>query len=279
MRPLSPPGPDRDGLRLSGTPLAEARRILVTVPGALTRLDAFDPLTENLPSGTALAELAFPGLDGRPLQGRVRMRPAARLLAKRLNAAPARRIDLVGISAGAGICLELRGLLTCPDVTLAAIAAPAPFPDLLATTMGMSSDLWRIRRAHPGADWPVIWYELFQVLMFGRDTPRPKLTLDDRGRPTGPSVTPTARMLFSHGSGVAFWRPSARAMQADTPLRFFHGSHDTVSPSAGIARLAARMENADARWYRDRGHLPHIMNPQLFADIRRFWLYRGKTES
>lgn len=273
--PNAPPGPD--GLRLSGTPLSQARRVLVVVPGALTRLDAFTPLTEALPSGTALVEIAFPGLDGRPLDRPVRIRATARRLAQRLNAAPAERIDLVGISAGAGICLELRGHLTCADVTLAAIAAPAPFPDLLTTTLGMAGDLRRARRDHPGAPWRVIWFELFRILLFGRGDDRPELALDDRGRPPGPSVEPTFRMLAYHGTAIALWRPSSAAMRADTPLRFFHGSRDTVSPSAAIARLAARMHNADARWYRDRGHLPHIMNPQLFADIRRFWLYRGKS--
>ncbi|MAC82203.1 MAG: hypothetical protein CML66_29605 [Rhodobacteraceae bacterium] len=274
IRPL-----DRDGLRLSGTPLAQARRILVVTPGALTRLETFAPLTDGLPSGTALVELAFPGLDGRALDHPVRVRANGRRIAARLNESPAKRIDLVGISAGAAICFEIRGRLTCPDVTFAAIAAPAPFPYLLASVIWMGTDILKIRRRHPGAPWRVIWFEVFQLLLFGRTDRRPPLAADPGGRSAGPTITPSFRMLFFHGIGTAFWTPSRQARRPDTPVRFFHGTHDPVSPSAAIVRFAARLRNADVTWYRDRGHLPHVMNPDLYAEIRRFWRYRGKTPS
>ena len=276
MKDVPPSLPDGDGLRLSGAPLDRARRILVVVPGALTRLEVFAPLTEALPSGTALVELAFPGMDGRPLDRPLRVRATARRLARRLNASPATRIDLVGISAGSAVCFELRGRLSCPDVTLAAIAAPAPFPYVAFASIWMTTDIWRAWRAHRGAPWPLIWFELFQVLLFGRVEKRPPLPLDDHGRRVGPTVTPTPRLLAYHGAGVALWRPSVRAMRAQTPIRFFHGSQDTVSPSGAMARFARRVRNADVTWYRDRGHLAHVLNPDLYADIRRFWLYRGR---
>lgn len=80
---------DPDGLRLSGAPLHTARRIVVVAPGALTRLSTFAPLTDDLPSDIALVQLAFPGLDGRPMDHPVRVRATARRIAKRLNACPA----------------------------------------------------------------------------------------------------------------------------------------------------------------------------------------------
>lgn len=280
-RPMNAQAPipplDRDGLRISGTPLDQARRILMVTPGALTRLDTFSPLTQALPSGTALVELAFPGLDGRPMDSPVRVRATGRRIAARLNASPAKRIDLVGISAGAAICFEIRGRLTCPDVTFAAIAAPAPFPYLLASVIVMGVDILKLRSQLRGEPWQVIWFEVFQILLFGHTPRRPPLPVDAGGRTAGPSVTPTFRMLFFHGIGTAFWTPSRRARRPDTPVRFFHGTHDPVSPSAAVARFAARLKNADVTWYRDRGHLPHIMNPELYAEIRRFWRYRGKT--
>lgn len=273
---LSPARPDRNGLRLSGPPLNQARRVLVVAPGALTRLDTFAPLTAQLPSGTTLIELAFPGLDGRALDRPVRIRATARRLAAALNDSPAERIDLVGISAGAAICIELRGRLTCPDVTLAAISAPAPFPYVLFNALWMGGDILRARRQHPDAPWKVVWFELFQILMFGRTDNRPDLPLDDHGRPARPTITPSPRLLAYHGLGVAFWKPSRHAMRATTPMRCFHGSNDTVSPSGAIARFAGRLQNADVTWYRDRGHLPHLLNPQLYDDIRRFWRDRGQ---
>lgn len=267
--PPPPIGPD--GLRLSGAPLDTARRVLVVAPGALTRLDIFSPLTDRLPAGTALVELAFPGVDGRPLDRPVRVRATARRLAERLNTSPAMRIDLVGLSAGAAICFELRGRLTCPNVTLAVIAAPAPAPALLTASARMSRDLLRIRRAHRGAPWHVVWFEMFQILLFGRTEVPPKLPVDTSGRPAGPTLTPTPKLLAYHGLGTALWRPSRRAMKARTPLRFFHGRRDTVSPARALERFVARLPGAEITWYEDRGHLAHVFNPALFEAIRRFW--------
>lgn len=271
MSAAPPPPIGPDGLRLTGAPLETARRVLVIAPGALTRLDTFAPLTHPLPSGTALVELAFPGLDGRPLDRPVRVRATARHLAERLNQSAAARIDLVGLSAGAAICFELRGRLTCPDVTLSVIAAPAPAPAVLTASALMSRDLLRLRRAHRGAPWKVVWFEMFQILLFGRTEAPPILPTDSTGRPAGPSLTPTPKLLAYHGLGAAFWRPSRRAMKARTPLRFFHGRRDTVSPARALERFVARLPGADITWYDERGHLPHVLNPDLFRAIRQFW--------
>lgn len=262
---------DPDGLRLSGAPLHTARRIVVVAPGALTRLSTFAPLTDDLPSDIALVQLAFPGLDGRPMDHPVRVRATARRIAKRLNACPAQRIDLVGLSAGAAICLELRGRLTCPTVTMAAIAAPAPAPAVLAASFAMNRDIRRIHRANRGAPWKVIWFEVFEILLFGRTDTRPVVPSTRRANPLGPSVTPTPRMLAYHGMGTALWRPSKRALQGKGPIRFFHGRRDTVSPAKALDRFVARLPEASITWYEDRGHLPHMLNPALFQAIRQFW--------
>ncbi|MEM8732341.1 MAG: alpha/beta hydrolase [Pseudomonadota bacterium] len=264
--------PDTAGLIWAGVPLADAARVLVIVPGALTPLRVFDPLTDPVSSDTALLLLAFPGLDGRPLDRPVRVRETARHVARILNGAPhVSRIDLVGLSAGAAICLEIRGRLTCPRVTLAAISAPAPCPRVLFGVMRMGADLIAILRENMGASWTVIWHHLFLVLLFGRGAPPATLPKDDSGRPVGPSITPTPKLLLYHGAGTALWRPSSAALRARSPVCFFHGARDTVSPANAIARLARRLNAAEVQLYQDRGHLPHVLNPVLFTDIRRFW--------
>lgn len=270
---MSPPGLHEipHGCRLSGADPVLARRILVVLPGALTPLAMFRSLTANLPADTTLIELAFPGLDGRPLDHPVRIRPVARRIAAWIETTPAQRIDLVGLSAGAAIALELRGHLAHRNVTTALIAAPAPAPVLMVSALVFGGDILRIAWRHRGASRAVLWFEVFQILLLGRDPTQPPNLASDDGRPAGPSVVPTPRMLLYHGLAVAFWRPSRRARNARGAIRFFHGSNDPVSPAPAIRRMARKFPGADVILYPGRGHLPHILNPQLFDDIRRFW--------
>ncbi|MGV6847029.1 MAG: alpha/beta fold hydrolase [Marinibacterium sp.] len=261
-------GDPTPALKHFGPPLATARRVLIVLPGALTPLSRLRPVAEQDASDIPRMEMAFPGLDGRPLDHPVWINAAARNVALYLAQSPVKRVDIVGFSAGAAIALELRGLLNAPQVVTALISAPAPVPGMILPAMRFSADVVQIALRQRTIARERIWRDAFDILLYGRDGGSP--VRSDPGKAIAPAITPTLRMMLYHGAGVALWRPSRTALAARGPVRFFHGAADTISPLRAAERLAARLHDADLMRYPGAGHLAHLARPDLFDDIRGF---------
>ena len=248
---------------------AHARDLVVVIPGALTSVHAYDAYP--LAAGAALVGYRFPGLDGRPRDGNVRIVQAGAEIAAFVNAHAPARVRLIGMSTGGPIALEAARRIHGPRVEVAILSSALPSPaTVVATVTGLSDIADAVGRAGT-AERVEVFGEYYRTLLYGRGhyrnpalaahSARIALAIKNRLRLPGEGIT------RSHGANLLTWTLHHPEELSHARILFLHGGQDPVFPANGVRRLAARLPQAKVILYPLSGHLLLATEPGVYADM------------
>lgn len=253
---------------LAGNP-HNTRDLVVVIPGALTSVHAYDDVPR--PRGAALVGYRFPGIDGRPRDGNVRIDAAGAEIAAFVNALGPARVRLIGMSTGGPIALEAARGIRGPQVEVAILSSALPAPaTVVATVAGLSDIAGAVHRADT-TDRVEVYGEYYRTLLLGRDHYRIPALADYSARVAERIKAylrlPGDGITRSHGANLLVWTLSHPEELAGTRVLFLHGAQDPVFPIAGVRRLAARLPDAKVITYPLSGHLLLATEPSVYADM------------
>jgi pimeloyl-ACP methyl ester carboxylesterase len=257
---------------LAGNP-DTAEEIVVAIPGALTTVSVFWPLTAWADADTAVVAWRFPGLDGRPAEDRVRILPAASAIAAYANARKPRAVRLIGLSTGAAIALEAAREVRAEQVDVALISPALPTPAVVLAGAAAAADM--VEAAARADTWETraLFAEYYRTLLYGRSHYRDPVRAGDSARRAAEVrdglILPEKGRARSHGAGLVGWALGRPEELSHVRVAIFAGSEDPLFPLAAVRRFAARLPQATLHVYRGQGHLLFSTVPDLFGDIRR----------
>lgn len=259
------------GLIYDAEAVAQAGRIVICAPGALTRLEIFDPVLNWRAQGWEPVFYPFPGLDGRPLTPALDLSDAAAHIVRFAKAHGDRQICLLGFSTGGSIVIEAAARLdeTVPTVAIApGLPHAGGLRTMLATTRDILSAAWRVRsvRVRP------VWLEYYRVLLFGRGVLRtPHTRQTSRAITTARAarmVYPEGGLLRAHASGLKRWRGPQRPLARPDQVTLLVGEADPVFSTAQTRAFANRLGDVALRLFPGHGHMVFLTDPSVF-DVAR----------
>ncbi|GFE49069.1 hypothetical protein So717_08220 [Roseobacter cerasinus] len=251
--------------------VAEARRLVICAPGALTRVEIFDPLRAWRDGGWAPVFYPFPGLDGRPLAPPLDIQAAAEEIAAFARAQAGKQVCLLGFSTGGAIVIEAATRLG-PKVRTVAIAPGLPraggWRTMLAATRDVLGAALRVRSVGVRR----VWLEYYRVLLFGRrvlahsDTRETSRTLT--AARAARMVYPEGGLLRAHATGLKRWAGPRRRLPVPGHVTLLVGDADPVFSTAQTRRFAEAQGGLDVRVFPGHGHMLFLTEPSVF-DIAR----------
>jgi len=269
-----------DPLLFDQAALARANSAVVAIPGALTSIRVLFPLNAVVTRDRAVAYYRLPGYDGRPQAEWVDIDRAAGRIARLVQEAGLRRVDLVGHSTGAVIAVEaaktIRRTLPDVDVRVHAIstALPAPQPVLAGVrgAAGTVAAAARTRSLNPRT----VWLDYYRRLAYGPDAqsdPQVARAADALVKANDDRITLPSRGLGRrHTRDLRRWRNLDPQALKGARLDYYHGAADPVFPPRITARFVKTMPGANLHLIDGHGHLLLLTYPQVWdriiADIR-----------
>lgn len=257
-----------------------ADRLVICVPGALTRVEIFDPVLAWRAQGFEPVFYPFPGLDGRALSP-LDIDVAAGQIAAFAEAHAHKKIGLLGFSTGGAIVIEAASRLG-PDMRSVAIAPGLPqaggWRTMLATTWDILSAAWRARsvRVRP------VWLEYYRVLLFGRGVLRHADTRARSQEIVGARaprmVYPEGGLLRAHAHGLKRWRGPRAPLPVPGHVTVLAGSEDPVFSTVQTHAFANALGDVDLRVFPGHGHMLFLTEPSVF-DVARAVLEGAEERS
>ncbi|WP_299677833.1 alpha/beta hydrolase [uncultured Roseobacter sp.] len=260
--------------------VARAQRLVICAPGALTRIEIFDPVLAWRARGWEPVFYPFPGLDGRALS-LLDIDGAAAQIAAFAEAHSDKQIGLLGFSTGGAIVIEAAARLG-PEVRTVALAPGLPqaggWRTMLATTWDILGAAWRARalRVRP------VWLEYYRVLLFGRavlrhaDTRARSHEIVEARAPR--MVYPESGLLRAHAHGLKRWRGPRAPLPVPGHVTVLAGSEDPVFSTAQTRAFAAALGDVALRVFPGHGHMLFLTEPSVF-DIARAVLEGAEERS
>ena len=254
--------------------LDAARVVSVLVPGALSRIDIFDPVHVWREAGYGLAFYRFPGLDGRAEFPRLSISDAAEEIAALVAQYPEKPVRLLGYSTGGPIVLsaaaKLRG-----DVKVAAMSLAVEEGGGLRTGASGLADVlgaaWRrgsLRRRE-------VWLEYYRVLLYGRKVLSDPVLAAKADALIASHldriVMPDGSLPRTHTDDLRRWHlPDGFAVPPEH-IQFFVGTDDPVFSQEQTLRFARQLGGCAVTGYPGHGHLLFLSCKQAFEDIFAFF--------
>jgi pimeloyl-ACP methyl ester carboxylesterase len=256
--------------------VAQADRIAIFIPGALSSIALFAPAEGWRAGGFAPVYFRFPGLDGRPL-GTLDLDQAADQIARFATRHPRKDIALVGYSSGAPIALLAASRIT--DGRIIPVAAIAPAVEQGGGLPTLARGAADILRATARAERPTptdIWIEYWQILLFGRHArPDPDFQARVRAAATtqrgerglGP---PDPALSRAHTRAIRRWHLPDSLPLTHLRLRIYAGLEDPVFSTRQTLEFARKLGLDHIHGYPDEGHLLYLTQTDVFTTARRF---------
>lgn len=254
--------------------LDAARVISVLVPGALSRVDIFEPAHVWRDAGYGLAFYRFPGLDGRPDYPRLSITGAADEISGLVARYPDKPVRLLGYSTGGPIVLSAAAKLP-GDIKVAAMSLAVEEGGGLRTGLSGLADVlgaaWRqgsLRRRD-------VWLEYYRVLLFGR-----KVLSDSKLAARADAliashldriVMPDGSLPRTHTDDLRQWRLPKGFNLPPERLHFFVGLDDPVFSQRQTLDFAQRLGGCEITGYPGHGHLLFLSNKRVFEDVLAFF--------
>ena len=272
--PLTYQSPE-DPLVFDASEVAQAERIAVFIPGALTSINIFEGSADWESAGYARAFYRFPGLDGLETDHLIDPRVAADRIAAFANSYPDKDIALVGYSTGGPIAL-----LAAPDISgdrrvrVAAMSTAVEHGGGLPTVARGLKDIVRAMIATGSLQRQVVWRRFWSGLLYGPDALDDPAFVDrlDRDISEGDKIIVKLdpAIALSHTLGLpAFMLPRDLDLSG-IPVAFFVGLNDPVFSTAQTSRFSHKVGEVTIYGYPEHGHLLFFTRRDVFADIRAF---------
>ncbi|WP_299826261.1 alpha/beta fold hydrolase [uncultured Roseobacter sp.] len=274
---MTKPGNTSDAhapLIYDATAVENAKKLVICVPGALTRVDIFDAVLSWRAQGWEPVFYPFPGLDGRALSPPLDIAEAAGHIADVARRYAEKRICLLGFSTGGAIVVHAATLLG-DDVKTAAIAPALPYaggwPTMKDTTMDLLASALRARSVGVRS----VWRAYYQALLVGRaglqddrlsETAR-TLTLDRLAH----MIYPEGGLLRAHARDLRRWAGPEVPLRHPQQLAFFAGTEDPVFSTEATKAYAAKLGGVPVRTYAGHGHMLFLTHRSVFDDVRAFF--------
>lgn len=251
----------------------QARNLVVLVPGALSSVHIFDGYLPRIKPGTAVLGYRFPGLDGRPMDGKVRIAQAGAQIAACVKQRSFAKVRLIGLSTGGPIVLEAARRIKGPAVEVGLISTALPTPATLFSSAAALFDIAAAATRAKTFDLRHVWGEYYRTLLFGRNhfsnAQRAAQSARILASNVDRLVLPRKGMARAHGGDLLNWRLGDAQDLSGVRILFLHGALDPVFPVAGARRLAARLPSSKFIAYPESGHLLFSTEPTLFDDLDR----------
>lgn len=251
-----------------------ATRLVICVPGALTRVDIFDAVLNWRAQGWEPVFYPFPGLDGRALSPALDIAEAADSIAEFAHRHVQKRICLLGFSTGGAVVVAAATLLG-DDVKTAAIAPALPYAGGWATMKATTQDLFASALRARSVGVRSVWRAYYHTLLVGRTGLR-----DDHLMETARTLTaerlehmiyPDGGLLRAHARNLRRWPGPEKPLRNLQRLAFFVGAEDPVFSREATKAYAAKLGRVQLREYAGHGHLLFLTHPAVFDDVRAFF--------
>lgn len=264
----------RPALICDAAAVAQAARLVICAPGALTRIDIFDPILAWRAKGWEPVFYPFPGLDGRPLSPALDIAQAADQIAEFTGRHGDKRICFLGFSTGGSIVIEAASRAGA-EVKTAAIAPGLPraggLRTMAATTRDILAAALRVRSV---AVRPV-WLDYYRTLLVGRaglrDAVRSAQSREITAARTPDMVYPQGGLLRAHARGLQRWKGPQRPVPVPRDLSLFVGTADPVFAPGQTDAFAATLGDVRMRRYPGHGHMLFLTHPGVFDDVLAFF--------
>lgn len=251
-----------------------ATRLVICVPGALTRVDIFDAVLNWRAQGWEPVFYPFPGLDGRALFPPLDIAEAADSIAEFARRYAEKRICLLGFSTGGAIVVEAATLLD-DDVKTAAIAPALPYAGGWATMKATTQDVFASALRVRAVGVRSVWRAYYHTLLVGRTGLRDDHLLETARTLTAERlehmIYPDGGLLRAHARDLRRWPGPKKPLGNLQRLAFFVGAEDPVFSREATKAYAAKLGGVQLREYAGHGHLLFLTHPAVFNDVRAFF--------
>lgn len=258
--------------------LDAARVICVLVPGALSRIDIFDPAHVWRDRGYGLAFYRFPGLDGRDPFPRLSISAAADEIVELVSRYPDKPVRLLGYSTGGPIVLSAASRLQ-GDIKVAAMSLAVEEGGGLRTGLSGLADFLGSAWRRGSLKRQEVWLEYYRVLLYGRKVlsdPELAQKADDLiASHLNRIVMPDGSLPRTHTDDLRRWRLPDDFSFAPERIQLFVGMDDPVFSLSQTMAFAARLGGCRVRAYPGHGHLLFLSCKDAFRDI--FAFFEGDT--
>ena len=262
-------------LKYDARAVAQAERIAIFIPGALSSVDIFSESARWEAQGYARAFYRYPGLDGLANDHIVSPRVVADTIAAFANDFPEKGIALIGYSTGGPIAL-----LAAPDISqgrsvhVAAISTAVEYGGGLQTVGRGIIDIARAMIATGSLARQVVWKRFWAGLLYGPDALDDPAFADRLERDIVAGEKIIVRLdpavALAHTLGLPGFALPDDLDLSGIPVAFFVGLNDRVFSLEQTRKFSQKVGDVTIYGYREQGHLLFFTRPDVFADMRAF---------
>lgn len=265
---------DHPALIYDAAAVARADRLVICVPGALTRVSIFEAVLDWRASGWEPVFYPFPGLDGRPLDPPLDISQAADQIIAFARQHADKPVCLLGFSTGGAVVVSAACGLGA-TVKTAAIAPALPqaggWRTMLATTRDILAAALRVRSLAVRR----VWLAYYRTLLVGRaglrDRERSAFSDAVTQASTDQMVYPEGGMMRAHARSLGRWAGPGRKLPAPAQVAFFIGTEDPVFSPRQTRAFAADLGGVVMREYPGQGHMLFLTHAEVFDDVLAFF--------
>lgn len=265
----------QDPLLYDPVAVAQADRIAIFIPGALSSIDIFEASGDWEDAGYARVFYRYPGLDGLKTDHIVSPEIVAETVAAFANIYPDKDISLVGYSTGGPIAL-----LAAPDVTkgrdirVVAMSTAVEFGGGVPTAWRGLVDIVRAMIATGSTERQVVWKRFWSGLLYGPDALEDPAFADRLERDVEAGEKIIVRLdpavALAHTLGLPGFALPDDLDLTGIPVAFFIGLNDRVFSVDQTRNFSQRIGGVPIFGYPEQGHLLFFTRPDVFEDIRAF---------
>ncbi|SEN36477.1 Pimeloyl-ACP methyl ester carboxylesterase [Loktanella fryxellensis] len=264
-----------DPMITSAARLAEADKVVIFIPGALSSVMVFKATEAWEEAGYARAFYRYPGLDGLPVDHRLDPATAARDVAAFANEMEGKTVTLVGYSTGALIALEAAPQIDpARQVRIAAMSPAVEHGGGPRTLIRGAGDALQAVRATGSLDKNKLWPRFWAGLLFGPEAledpvPSPELlaAIAEGAKVGAPLDT---QIAFSHMLSLPGWTLPQNLDLSGIPVAFFIGLNDPVFSTRQTTDFSRKLGGVPILGYPGQGHLLFLTRPDVFTDMLDF---------
>lgn len=255
--------------------VAEAEKVAIFIPGALSSIQVFQGSRDWARAGYARAYYRYPGLDGLPIDHRLDPSTAARQVAEFANTLGDKQVVLVGYSTGALIALEAAPQIDpVHRVRVAAMSPSVEHAGGWETILRGAGDVARAIDFAGSLSKERVWPRFWAGLLYGTEelnAPVPSVQLQRAVREGAKIQTELdARIAVSHMLALPGWTLPDDLDLTGIPVAFFIGLKDPVFSTRQTTDFSRKIGGVPILGYPGQGHLLFFTRPDVFADMLDF---------